>query len=160
MDKLKNLIVTQGEFSFLVSSSTRTIRTKIVEGMPSLGRKGIPFVEAFRWWMENVLGAGDVETLTDLKKENMKIQNELKRIELLLQKGELIQRAEVVANVGFIIIQTKHRFLQLNRTLPPQLYGRDEREWAGIIKKETRQIIENFYQAMKKIGKYVPRRGH
>jgi len=158
MAKLKNLIVTQEEFADLMNTTSRTIRNKIIEGMPSLGRKGIPFFEAFRWWLKNILGEGEGKSLTDLKKENMKIQNELKRIELLLQKGELIQRAEVVANVGFIIIQTKHRFLQLNRTLPPRLYGRGERDWPDIIKKETRQIIENFYKAKKKIGKYVPRR--
>jgi hypothetical protein len=143
-EKLRDLVVTQIEFSYLVNSSTRTIRNKIVEGMPSLGRKGIPFVEAFRWWTENVIGRGDTESLTELKKEKMTIENELKRIELLLKQGELIPRAEILQLFLDRISVVKSGLLGLHRSLVFKLDRQDPHAWSGIIKAEVYDLLNKF----------------
>jgi len=141
---LKTLIVTQQEFSDLVGVTTRTIRTKIYEGMPSLGRKGIPFVEAFNWWMRNILGEGEGESLTDLKIEKFKIENELKRLQLLLQKGELIPRSEILQLFLERIATVKSGLLSLHRTLVPAISGKDEREVSVIVKRAVINLLNRY----------------
>lgn len=148
MAKLKNLIVNQEEFADLMNTTSRTIRNKITEGMPSLGRKGIPFFEAFRWWLRKVLGEGEGESLTDLKIEKFRIENELKRLQLLLQRGELLPRAEIVNHNVAIIHQTKSAFLALNRILPQKLAGKDPRDQTDIIKREVIGILERFHRGI------------
>ena len=144
-EKLRDLVVTQSEFSYLVNSSTRMIRNKTIEGMPSFGRKGIPFIEAFRWWGQNVIkGGGDTETLTELKKEKMEIENELKRIELLLKKGELIPRHEVLQLFLDRISVVKSGLLSLHRSLVFKLDGQDPYAWSGIIKSEVYNLLNKF----------------
>jgi hypothetical protein len=112
--------------------------------MPSLGRKGIPFVEAFRWWGQNVIGGGESESLTELRKEKMRIENELKRIELLLKKGELIPRHEVLQLFLSRIQIVKSGLLGLHRSLAVSLRGKDPREMSDIIKRAVIDLLNRF----------------
>jgi hypothetical protein len=68
----------------------------------------------------------------------------------MIREGKLLPRNEISDYIGFVILETKNRFLQLNRTLPSKLIGKDPRELADVIKSEVRQILTNCDWAIHK----------
>jgi len=134
----------QKELANLFSVSVSTIKKWGQEGFPIKGelREQIAWVRLNRPLVTNAITAA--------RTRKIEVEAKLKELELLIKEGQLLPRSEVVDHLRFVILETKHRFLQLNRTLPPRLVGLEPRQQGDFIKKEVIRILTRFHQAMLK----------
>ena len=147
--KLYGLIVSGKDFANLVKVSQRTVRNWVDSGLPG-GKGGIPLLEGHDWWMQNISGDAEGETLMDIKKQKLQIETELRKIELLIRQGELLPKKEIISHNVAAILDTKFKFLRLHRTLQTRLAKAEPREMGDIIKKEIRQILTNFERSIRR----------
>jgi len=134
----------QKEVGNLFDVSVSTIKKWGAEGFPIKGE----LKEQIAWVRTNRPIVGSL--ITEARTRKINAEARLKELELLIKEGQLLPRSEVVDHLRFIILETKHRFLQLNRTLPPRLVGLEPRQQGDFIKKEVIRILTRFHQAMLK----------
>ena len=134
----------QKEAANLFDVSISTIKKWSAEGFPIKGelREQIAWVRLNRPLVTNAITAA--------RTRKIEVEAKLKELELMIKEGELLPRSEVVDHLRFVILETKHRFLQLNRTLPPRLVGLESRQQGDVIKKEVIGILTRFHRAMLK----------
>lgn len=135
----------KAEIAEIFSCSVSTIKKWEPEGFPSKGT----LREMVTWVRVNRPLATD-KTITEARRRKLEAEARLKELDLMIREGELLPREEIAQHNAQIIQQTKQRFLLLNRTLPPKLARVETRAQGDIIKKEVRQILENFYRGIRK----------
>ena len=143
MANLEGLKVTGKEFAGLIGVSVRSVRNWQTEGCPG-DRKGIPLQEGFRWWRTNKSGIDAEQTIIDLKREKLMLENEKRRLELLIQKGEYIARSEILQLFLARISIIKQGLMGFHRALSPMLAGKDAREISNIIKRQVLDLLNRF----------------
>ena len=134
----------QKEIADLFDVSVSSIKKWLKEGFPKGGLK-----EQIRWVREN-RPLTTTGTLAEARRDKIEVETQLRRLELLIKRGELISRQEIIRhNVG-VISETKSFLLGLSRTLPPKIANSDPREQAGIIKKVILENLKKFHRRISK----------
>ncbi len=128
--------------------SSRRYRQLAKEGLaPEVLSGKIDFVAAAKalidYYRKLSEGQGSL-TLTDERKELVKVQRQLKELEFLVKKGELIPRKNVLQEFLNRIAVVKTGMLSLSRSLPGKLNGKDGREMPVVIKRQVIQLLEKF----------------
>ncbi len=128
--------------------SSRRYRQLAKEGMvPEIIAGKIDFVAASKALIEYYRklseGQGSL-TLTDERKESVKVQRQLKELELLVKKRELIPRDTVLQEFLNRIAVVKAGLLSLSRSLPGKLAGKDGREMGIVIKRQVIQLLAKY----------------
>ncbi len=128
--------------------SSRWYRQLVKEGLaPEVIRGQIDFVAAAKalidYYRKLSEGQGSL-TLTDERKELVKVQRQLKELEFLVKKGKLIPRENVLQEFLNRIAVVKTGMLSLSRSLPGKLTNKDGREMGVVIKRQVIQLLEKF----------------
>jgi len=133
--------------------TVRTVQLWVKKGMPKSG-KYYDLVQCELWRQKqqeqeaSTSGDGDGEEAGESKsywsKREIKARAELKEMELRQRQGELIEAKNVEKFFVARIIAVKQGLLTLSRSLPPLLYGKNEREMEAIISKKVRELLEGF----------------
>lgn len=136
--------VSQKVFGF----SSRRYRQLASEGhVPEVVAGKIDFVASAKavieYYRKLAEGSGSI-TLVDERQQLVKVQRQLKELELLVKQGEIIPRETILQEFLARIYAVKGGLLSLHRSLPPQLAGKDARDMAGVIKKQCRQLLDKF----------------
>ncbi len=133
--------------------SSRRYRQLAKEGKAPVPVKGkIDFMGAVKgiigYYRERAEGSGSL-TLTDERTRLVKVQAELKNMELAKERGELIVKELVLDEFSKRIAYIKADLMHMDRHLNYRLEGKDFRERAGILRRYGRDLL----------GKYAKRRG-
>ncbi len=99
----------------------------------------------FTWYVSWKFG--NVDMAAEMSAERLKREVAKRRKEELIADeldGQLIRRDEVLQEFTNRIMVVKAGLMHLNRILPPQLKGHDEREWGEIIRKNTNQLLARY----------------
>jgi len=120
-------------------------RAEIYIPEPSKGL--IPFLLAVRgllaYYRKLSEGQGSL-SLTDERRELVRIQRQLKEIELLVKKGELIPKEIVLSEFLERISYVKPDLAALDKRINPQLEGKNFRERAAVLKKYGRDLLTKY----------------
>jgi hypothetical protein len=132
------------ELAYAFSTSESSLKKWTQEGFPIKG----DLRGQIKWVRENrpLVSRG----ITDARTRKITAEARLKELDLMIREGELLPRGEIAQHNAQIIQQTKQRLLLLRRTLPPKLVGLEIRQMPDVIKREIRQILENFYRGIKR----------
>jgi transposase-like protein len=137
--------------------SRKTLAEWVQKGLPMAGRSKYPLFAGSDWIRQ--FTQVNTTSLTEERTRLVKTQADLKSLQLLVEKGILVSKEEVVGHNRAAIFDAKQKFLLLRRTLPPKLVGLEAREMSDIIRKEIRRILENLYIGInKKVAKRKRRR--
>ena len=123
----------------LFEVSTTTIKKWKKEGYPFTGT--LP--EKIRWVRENKPLAND-KSLTEARRQKIEVETELRRLELMIKRGDLIPRDEVSKLFTDRIMVIRSGLINFHRMLQPKLAGRDPHEFGPIIKKEAHLLMERY----------------
>jgi hypothetical protein len=107
----------------------------------------IPFVVAVRGLISYYRKLSESHgslSLTDERRELVRVQRQLKEIELLVKKGELIPKDIVSSLFLERIAFVKPDLVALDKRLNAQLEGKNFRERAPILKKYGRGLLEKY----------------
>ncbi len=142
--KVKSEEVAQPYFGI----SWRRYRQMAKEGIVPEPDKGIiDFVPAAKglidYYRKLAEGSGSL-SLTDERTELVKIQRQLKTLELEIKQGELIPRALVLDEFLSRIHAVRSGLMSLPRSLPQMFVGLEAREIGEILKKEIHGLLEKF----------------
>ena len=128
------------------SITSRRYRQLADEGRVPQPEKGlISFPDAAKGIIDHYreLSEGGSD-LAEARRQKVLVETELKRLQLLLEKKELISRSEILGLFMTRLNQVKMGLTVLNRTLPPVLYGRNVREAMSVIKAACMELL-NLY---------------
>lgn len=123
----------------IFSCSASSIKKWALEGYPIKGS----LKEQIAWVRTNKPLMDD-RTLTNARREKIEIETELKKIQLLIQKGELVQRAEALQEFLWAAGIFKTTLLTWNRTLAPELAHKDAMTVAAILKHESSRLFDRI----------------
>ena len=82
--------------------------------------------------------------LNEARKEKVLVETELKRLQLLVEKKELIPRGEILQGYLDRIGAVKSGLTHLHRILPEKLEGKDQREMSAIIKEAVEDLLTKY----------------
>jgi hypothetical protein len=109
------------------------------EGYPLKGS----LKDQIRWVRENRPLASD-KSLSEARREKIEVEIELRRLELLIKRGELIPRSEVSALFTDRLMIVRNGLLNLHRVVQAKLMGRDPHEVGSIIRQEAISVLERY----------------
>jgi hypothetical protein len=109
------------------------------EGYPLKGS----LKEQIHWVREN-RPLGSDKTLTEVRREKIQIEIELRRVELLIRKGELVRRADVARLFSDRVSIVRSGLINFHRVIEAKLIGRDLHEVGPIIKEEAMGLLEKY----------------
>jgi len=111
----------------------------IGEGFPAKGS----LKEKIRWVRENRPLASD-NTLTEARRMKIEVETQLRRFDLLIKTGELIQRSEVVNLFTDRVMIMRSGLINFHRVIEAKMMGRDFSELGGIVKAEGKSLLERY----------------
>ena len=126
----------------------RRIQMLVKDGVIPVPVKGqydlVGSVQGYIRYLQKAREAHGGPSLEEERRLKIQIERKLKELEYLVEKKELIPRNEILGEFLFRTNMVKQGLWVLHRTLPQQLFGKDPREMAEIIKKATIQLYERF----------------
>jgi hypothetical protein len=111
-----------------------------VKGMVNYPRSALALINHYRQQCE---ARGDL-SLTEERKLKVKTDRQLKEIELMIKRGELIPRDQVLNEFLSRISAVKTGLLGQHKILPPLLIGLEPRDMADVIKKANFHLLDRF----------------
>lgn len=133
----------------------RRYRQLASEGVVPKPKNGyIDFVKACAAYIAHqrklIEGQGSL-TLADWKMQKTKAEAELKQIELKQVQSEVIPTEKVVQDLSTLFTNIKLHLRAWSKSLPPVLYGREEKEISLLINAETARILTELADGIKDI---------
>lgn len=98
-------------------------------------------------------GSGQVKGKDFWDKENKRLQAENRKLELRRRRAELVDRGEVEAVIHQACTIAKNEALSFERSLPPLLAHKDEREIQALIAREIRDWIGAYIKRLEEFAK-------
>ena len=90
-------------------------------------------------------GSGDA-SLTDERRELVRVQRKLKELELMVAKGKLVQRDEAEGWAIQLAMEARQSFVHLPRRMAGELFGKEPRDIEEILRKEIYIILKKLSQ--------------
>lgn len=136
--------ISQKEVAGILEVSVSGFKNWLSEGCPGqLGKGRYDLATIVAWARRNKPLEGGT-TITHLRGTNLELKNDILRMEKLIKEGELIPRKSVLEEFQARIFLVKSGLLQLGRSLPPRLAGKEGWEMNGIIKNFVYQLLAKF----------------
>ena len=143
--------------------SSRRYRQLADEGFGPKPKKGkIDFFLAAKgiidYYRRLAAGEGDL-TLTDVRKKLVQVTADLKRTELDLKRGDLVEREKAESWAHSILTHFKELFSAYPRRGAGELYGKEPADIEIILQKNINDIFSEVYFLMEKNKKGGKERG-
>ena len=138
------MIINHEELANVCEVTKEGLRQWVQEGLPKAGRNKYDLALVIAWVRRNKPLKGITSDLTGERTKFVQIQRELKTLELMVKRGDLIAREEVLGEFMNRIGIVKQGLLSLHRYLPPILGGLEPKQMAGVIKKYCHELLDKF----------------
>jgi len=124
-----------GLFDITISS----LHKWTAEGYPTQGT----LKDMIRWVRANRPLLNDT-TLSEARKEKVQVETELRRLELLIRRGELILKSQVSALFVERVMIVRSGLLNFHRVIESKMMGRDLSELGAIVKVEAHGLLDRY----------------
>jgi hypothetical protein len=117
------------------------------EVVPPVVKGKIDFVRAAKALIEyyrKLAEAGGNLSLQEERRLKVQIERKLKELEYMVETKELIPKEEILNEFLGRITIVKQGLMGFHRSLPPILMGKEPREMADILKRQTWQLLDKF----------------
>ena len=110
------------------------------------------FTKVFRWWYEKYIKEDDKKIAQAEARRRREIAiAELKEMEALEKRGQLIHIEQVQEDISFVLQNMKNKLLMWQKSLPPRLKQLDERQIQKILNDETKYVLNELADSLKRM---------
>jgi hypothetical protein len=140
------VFTSQAQCSSITGISKEILRTAKKNGAPGFRGSQIYWDELGPYLSKNkvVIEAQTEDTLKTRKAEGVKLDNEIKKLEIIKRKGEFLNPEEVIKFLVVLRLSFETVLKGWSSELPPMLVGKSQGEIEYMVKEQVTKLFNDF----------------